>query len=51
MINYLVKCNSTKLNLQLKKDKDYITKKFIRAISKRREFICYGKSRVKTTNR
>lgn len=50
MINYHVKCDSSKLELQLKKDRDYIIKKFIRAISKRREFVCYGKSRIKKTN-
>lgn len=47
-MNYKVICNSNKVTENLKKDKQYIYKKLIEIIYKRREVACYEKS---NTNR
>lgn len=46
LISYNVKISQRKLSNKIKKDKNYINKELVNIIFKRRERVCYEKSRV-----
>lgn len=46
VVSYNVKVSKRKLSNKIKKDKNYINKEFVNIIFKRRERVCYEKSRT-----